>query len=621
MARRALLIGSAPDEILGIDNDLVAVAAMLAARGFTVRSLHGPAASRDGILTAYEGLIADTEPGCDDPAVIYYAGHGGLVHNTDEPGEQPLPRTFQCLIPTDYDQGSEADFRGISELELSLLQAQLTEKTRNVTAIFDCCHAARMSRGPAHASVPPRGRAAPTRHGMARHMRSLRERYPRSSALDRPVTGNPHAVRIVASGVLDPAWPMQDRDRTWYGALTLVLLRVLDEVGDAAVSWKTIIAAVRGRIRQAFPDQRPDAEGPVNRRVFSLEEVGEVSIPLRPGPAGFTLGAGLLGGVTVGDLYAAVALDAPDHELARLQVTHATPLSAEATVVAWQPGVTALPPGAIAMARELAVPRMPVRVEAAEPEAELIGHAIARTRRLRLATRSDVAAIATLALSGAGLALHDAEGPLRAPLAFPAELPDALAVAGQLAAALQLLELEGEHGVARRELDAEWGIVDRGQLMRQPEQAARLEASDPIYVRVGNAGSRNLFAHVFNVGMAGEIVLLSHADPAGIPLRPGDHAVLGETTYRDHVGLPLYWPPGVPREQPRLDMLLIIVTTTATDLRVLESANPRAMARGDRSPLQQALGQLHDGTARSAAPTAAEHYLMVRFTFLLQPPA
>lgn len=619
MPGRALLIGSAPDGILGIDNDLVAVGAMLRARGLTVQALAGPAASRAGILAAYDDLIRETGIGSIDPVVIYYAGHGGLVTSTDEPGEPLLPSTFQCIIPTDYDQGTEADFRGISALELSFLQTRLTDRTHNVTAIFDCCHAARMSRGPSSARIEPRGRAAPTRLGMTRHLQVLRERY--QDVWPRSVTGNPHAVRIVASGVFDPAWPMQAPDGLWYGAMTLALLRVLDEVGAAAVSWQTIIAAVRRQIRTAYPDQRPDVEGPVTRRAFTLDELDEVSIPLRQGPAGFLLEAGVLGGVTVGDLYAAIALDAPDRELARVRVTRAGPLSAEATLVAWQPGVTTLPPGAIAVARELAAPRMPVRVEADDPAAAaLIAEAIAKTARLRVATPSDLTALATLALSRAGLAVHDAEGELRPTLAFPAQLDEALTVIGHLAAARQLLELEGEHGIARQELAIEWGLVGPAGMVAQPDHGASLATSDQIYIRLGNAGSRNLFAQVFSIGVTGSITLLSRDDAAGILLHPTARSVLGETPYRAPVGLQLWWPPEVPRAQPRLDTLLIIATAAAADLRVLESADLRATPR-DSSPLQLLLRQLHDGIPRTLTPTAAEPYLMVHVSFLLQPPA
>lgn len=620
MTRRALLIGSAVGGIPGIENDLAGVGAMLGARGFEVQTLYGPGASRAGILTAYDKLIEDTEEGRDDPAVIYYAGHGGLVVNTDQPGEPLLPRTFQCLIPTDYAQSTEADFRGISAFELSLLQARLTEKTRNVTVIFDCCHAAQMSRGPCHAAAPPRALTAPTRLGMMRHMQHLRERY--EPWLRRPVVGNPDAVRIVASGVFDPAWPMQDEDRRWHGAMTLALLRVLDEVGDAAVSWRSIVAAVRTRIRDAYPDQRPDVEGPMQRRAFSLEEIDEASVLIRHGPAGFTLGAGALGGVTAGDIYAAVRLDAPGHELARVQVTRTTPLSAEATLVAWQPGVTALPPGAIAVSRELAIARKPVRVEAAHPEAAaVIEQAIARTRRLRVATKADVTVIATLALSNAELAISDAEGPLRPALAFPGRLPEALAVAGHLAAARQLLELEGEHGVARSELDAEWGTVVHGAMAKQPDRGGGLATSDKIYIRIKNTGSRDLFAQVFNIGLAGRISLLSRFAAAGHPLRPREQVVLGDAANRELVGLPVRWPRDLPRDHARIDTLLVIVTTTATDLRVLESSDPRAAPRGRTSPLQQLLRQLHDGTTRSAGRSAAEPYLMLRYQFLLHPPA
>ena len=52
--------------------------------------------------------------------------------------------------------GAAAPARAFTPAELSLLQRRLTERTHNVTMIFDCCYAAQMSRTAAALEARPR---------------------------------------------------------------------------------------------------------------------------------------------------------------------------------------------------------------------------------------------------------------------------------------------------------------------------------------------------------------------------------------------------------------------------------------------------------------------------------
>ena len=84
MAGSALLIGVALDGLSGVANDVAAIEAVLKDRGITAERCVGPDATRDGILAAYERLIAAS--GAQDAAVVYYSGHGRR-------GTAPEPRT------------------------------------------------------------------------------------------------------------------------------------------------------------------------------------------------------------------------------------------------------------------------------------------------------------------------------------------------------------------------------------------------------------------------------------------------------------------------------------------------------------------------------------------------
>jgi len=97
---KALLVGAQTGGLAGVENDVAALAETLGKRGFEVTRCEGRAATRSGIVAAYEALITRVAP--DEPAVVYYSGHGGLVRRpeTGAPGPQLLD--LQFIVPTDY---------------------------------------------------------------------------------------------------------------------------------------------------------------------------------------------------------------------------------------------------------------------------------------------------------------------------------------------------------------------------------------------------------------------------------------------------------------------------------------------------------------------------------------
>src|SRR5262245_30804618 len=185
----ALVVGSPGENLKGVEHDVHAVVEMLCARGFAVDVRTGPLATRDGILDGYDALIQNAQP--DRPAVFYYSGHGFYAFT--ETG--PL-RLWQGICPTDASATTDDDFHGITALELSIKQSQLTKKTTNVTVILDCCYASQMSREAAAYGAVPRVLPHPVRRGFAAHLAMLRTMYPDSNALGG--TGNLEAVRLVA---------------------------------------------------------------------------------------------------------------------------------------------------------------------------------------------------------------------------------------------------------------------------------------------------------------------------------------------------------------------------------------------------------------------------------------
>lgn len=266
MTRRALLIGSATGGLTGPGNDTAALAAALTRWDFDPVVCDGENASRAGILDAYEQLIARSRP--DDAAVVYYSGHGAYAKDPALAEGMPGPGVLQFIIPTDYEESSEDDFRGIANVELSLLLEKLTARTRNAAVILDCCHSGAMSRDletGAVAKVWPR--AVPACLARA-HLDSLHRTCPGLAELSP--RGNPDAVRLVACATNQRAYEAPNADDVTMGYFTDALTRVLDTLDPAAkpLSWATVGDRVRQLVLRQCGVQRPDSEGPRDRELF-----------------------------------------------------------------------------------------------------------------------------------------------------------------------------------------------------------------------------------------------------------------------------------------------------------------------------------------------------------------
>lgn len=619
MNGRALVIGASvegPPERSAEHHDVRRMTALLEGRGFVVEALEGLGATREGILAGYRRLIRGVTPGC--AAVVYYSGHGGRVLDT-EPGDPGAPRMFQCIIPTDYERTTEDDFHGISSWELSLLLAELTAATPNVTTIFDCCHAAQMSRGDAAAGAQPRARPKPTRISIRRHFDALRDRY---GALGRASPGgNPRAVRLAACGEGESAFPTFDAERRPTGALTHALLATLAELGGAEASWQAIGAAVRDRVRKMFATQRPAIDGPVRRRPFSLDEIGAGAIPIGRRDDGFRLEAGQLAGVSVGDVYGVARVGAegfdPARGLARARIIRVAALHAGARLE-WLNEHAALPADAIAWPLERALDRQPVRIVAPEGELGRLEAAVAGSARLRVAADGE-RAIGELRRRDGKLAVLTEDGVSLRSRSGSWPLDHAIRQLQRLAAAQALRELRGE-GLAAEEIDVEWGTLHDGAPIARPADGAAVSQGDRIFIRIHNRSAHVRHAHVFSIGLCGKITRLSRSCARGITLEPLAQALV-DPPGDPSAGFKPSWPEGMPPDEPRADRLVVIVTAEPADLRALatDETGARGAARGGGTPLQRLLAQLHEGGTRSAGRIEQDPFLVVHRSWMLHP--
>lgn len=628
MARRALVLGSQIEGLRGVGNDTQRMAAMLEARGFTIDLRVGEAATRAGMLAGYDQLIDATTP--EDAAVVYYCGHGYYASVSEE------GRVWQCITPTDLRAGNDTDWRGITAWELSIKQAQLTAKTRNVTVILDCCHSGQLSRGDGVDHARTRALPHPVRAGFADHLEALRTLYGKDfEAVDS--VGNPHAVRVVACGQSEPAFEYTNKSDNpddadeYHGVFTDALIDVLMEIDTAPVSWAAIINAIRTRVQRRFPRQRPDIEGPVRRVPFTLDEqVDQRSVAVAALGKRFRLSAGQLTGAIVGDLYSVLPADTPildgARSVAQLEIVEVSPTTATARRVE---GGDPIPRDAVAVPLRRQSQRWAVAVDAPRSARASVEAAIIASATLRLSPPCERSPLATVRVKDDTVTIEDADGPLWPPAPFPSNLDLVLGHVANLGVAQGIRELEGEHGVSASSLAVQLGLVRDGQRVPLSDYGRVLTPRDRYYLQIENRRERPLFVHLLNINARGKVTMLTHFARGGKVLdRNHPSITFGQRVDGAFVGVGLRWPEGLLADGlPRPMELVVIATPITTDLSGLETRDVVVMRSGG-NPLQQLLAQLCDGRYRDAHGGAldgkpndstVDGFLVKRLSILLSP--
>ncbi|HET9168744.1 MAG TPA: caspase family protein [Actinospica sp.] len=564
MTGHALLIGSETDGLTGVGNDLDLMEDALRPWAFAVRRVTGPQATRDGILAAYRELIDTVQPG--DPAVIYYSGHGGRVEAPPPGTEGPSLMDLQFIAPTDFHDSSPGDFRGITSVELSVLLKRLTDRTENATVILDCCHAAHMSRDRVlrTKAVP---RRAPYDVLRAHIEKLLAEGALPAGPLD-PL-GNRHAVRIVACEPEQSAFEYLGVDGETIGVLTESLAIALREAGSARVSWATVLGRVRRRVLDLSPFQRPEVEGPALRFLFDVAE--DDAGPLTPlaalddGRAGVPCGALL--DAQVGDIFKIDGVGA-------LRIDRMNGFTAEGSV-AFDPGVTALPPGAKAR-RVKSRASMPVLVP------DRLHDAIDAAPGLRAARPDEPWYAAIRTGTQDELTIHDRIGPL--PGRYAADAAGIAEVRRGLEALARVRGLRalaaGSAQTLGAKISVEWGTVHEGVRTPLPASGATVHAGDRVYLSIRNDSEDTVYLSLVDLGITGGVAVLTYDSPSGRALDPGREHVFGFDGRSVLPGIRVGWPDGLDPAQPRPETVLLLVTEQRQDISMLtqrgvDGADPR----------------------------------------------
>ncbi|HYO71924.1 MAG TPA: caspase family protein [Archangium sp.] len=619
MRGHALILGSQTHGLTGVLGDAERMADALGALGFGVLRCVGAEATREGILQGYRRLIETCAPG--EAAFVYYAGHGA---RSPEPEDG-----FQFIVPTDFECSTEEDFRGITSLELSVLLAELTAKTRNVTVVLDCCFAARMSRG---LGLVSRGLPEVPLPVVRAHLTRLRAG---SSALGGlHVESNPHAVRLVASALDELAYEYTNVHGVRTGLLTDAFLEVLKEARGLRVSWGQLGRRVREWVQARCPRQRPELEGPGRRLLFLLEELEqELALPYFPERNRHWLRGGSLHGVHLGDEYAIMPLGTlgPEAGRALALARVVAVLGGSSQVELDRRPSSIIPTGAPAFLLRSVQPRRAVVLEgswdASEPFHQQLRDGLQASPFVRQATGDEQGPVLARVRLGEGrVHVLDAGGdsvvhPLQPTSHAALAVLRALEI---LARAQTLRELESASDVDWLEgcLDIEWGRVLAGQARRLPSVGACLHAGERLYVRLRNRGRSRLYASVFDVGVSGCITLLNTSQPSGLLLGPEREETLGARPDGKLAGLALDWPASVPATGERPESLVVIASDAPVDLRLLETPGSREV-RATGGTLERLLQGLVVGTTRAvSAPGGGSHlvkHAVKHIRFWLEP--
>ncbi|MFI5707056.1 caspase domain-containing protein [Kribbella sp. NPDC051620] len=628
MTRTALLIGAQTSNLSGVLNDVEAMAGALEPRGFRIERLVTPHATRAAVLDAYEKLIVDSDE--NDAVVVYYSGHGGRLLTPEGPD-------LQFILPDDYVDSDDDDFRGITGVELSVLLARLTARTANTTVVLDCCHAAHMSRD-SGLRVKSQLRATnwkPTYEVVERHVKLLTEAG--LPVHQRHLIGNPRAVRVVACSPSESAWEGTNRDGVDMGLLTDALSRALRDAEGLRVNWSTLIDAVRRDVQNLAPIQRPEAEGPAEREPFETTDLESLdTLPVVAlGPDRIQLlGAPLLG-VEVGDEFAIMPASAggpaDGPAIGDARVNQVLPTSAVAHLRLQKAGQD-LPPDARAHRTRAAAPALPVRLPQNHPVTEELVKEMSWRPLLRPADPDTDGQVAIeVAVDAQGeLVVLDNGVPLHRPhQATPVGISSVMANLQRIAQADALRRLAGDRDKPlTSDIEIEWGRVRDGQEERLPRAGALLfaDGDERVFFRLRNNGDQARFVSLIDIGVASGIAVLNKSDLSGVRLAPGASYTYGwNDDLRQLEGVEMTWPGGVETTVARPETVLALISDGPVDVGVLQQRGVRDAGRRDRgvagSRLDRLLSQIVTGASREVgdASDRSVRYSVEPIDFTLSP--
>jgi hypothetical protein len=225
-----------------------------------IRILTDRQATRDGILKAFDDLIAATQSG--DTVVFFFAGHGSQRLNTMVGVNTSMlskeENRDQTIVPADA-------YKGVFDIRDKELAQRfnriLDDKKARMIAIFDSCHSGTMARG-----LPING-VARTLEYDDRDVAKDPTAYKGADLKHAPKDGN--AIIVTASLATESAQEVYfPDDQLWRGVFTRSFVGALK---NANANWSAVdlIHSVQYAMKvDNLPAQQPTVEGRVNESLF-----------------------------------------------------------------------------------------------------------------------------------------------------------------------------------------------------------------------------------------------------------------------------------------------------------------------------------------------------------------
>ncbi|CAI7613923.1 unnamed protein product [Penicillium pancosmium] len=599
--KKALLIASPYGGLQGTINDVKSVDELLRSHGFSIKKCCGPEATRDGILDAWNDLISQLNK--DDTVFVYYSGHGGLV---EPPKIQPKERRFQFIVPIDYDHNGSDEFRGILDVEISLLVQRTTEKTKNVTVAFDCCHSGRIARHSKYGKdAIPRGLPKTIYRSLSTHLHRLQETGKINPKEIKSLEGNENAVRIVAAADTEVAWEHTNSRNQRVGAATQALVSVLDQALKTETSWKYVALRICEIVKTRFPSQHPHVEGPCNRVVFSQETKDFAPFLVKEESGQTVLHAGRIAGVREGSVYKIMPFDAEavnqNQPIAKGTVKMVSSFWATLSL----DSIKKIEGVGFAVIQNEAPCRYPVHLA---DDLRDYKPMVENSKLIRpFDDDEEGAAIAYIDRHGHAICVSDASH--RKCALFENSGTNQSSAAKQAVQQAEWLSRAGNLLALKPEKAEQ--LCHRLQIVFKTTRADRelpldgtadIQSNDRILITLENQGEQTIFVSVFDINAAGKISRISNGSPRGIRLEPQNQYTLGQQQhFGANTGMGMSWPKNLPIDdvrEPVSESLICIATNKEIDLHYIASPERQGVPRGDASQLEKLAYQLSYGQGR-----------------------
>ncbi|CAE6493588.1 unnamed protein product [Rhizoctonia solani] len=229
--------------------------------------LYNQSASRKAIIDAFITLQNNIDIHKDDPILIFFAGHGGLINAPPEWVQKHGTSKIQVIFP--YDYGFPIANTGdvvncIPDTTISRLLNQLAEaKGNNITVVSDSCHSASGTRDDL-ARPGLKARSAEPKFAMPYNIDqdilthpSLGSKIGRGTELLLRSDQASH-IHIAACGSAEKAW--EDDGKGWF---TTALLDTLRQSRVDNITYENLIKAL-----PTLPSQSPHCYGQNKSRVL-----------------------------------------------------------------------------------------------------------------------------------------------------------------------------------------------------------------------------------------------------------------------------------------------------------------------------------------------------------------